>query len=344
MIFIDGSYLSGGGQILRTALSLSMITQTPFEMMNIRAGRSKPGIKPQHLQCIHAFHAISKCKTEHAEVGSNQIKFIPASISEHSIVLDVGTAGSLTLILQSLLPALLFFERRMTIDLTGGTDVAWSPQTDYFEQVILPHFRPYAEINYQLMRRGYYPKGYGKIRLIFEPKFSKEELRIQPSIELMDRGPLENIEGIAHASVRLKQGKVVERMIEAATVELSDIGSPNFQTDYRDTLSPGAGMTCWATYSSQNPHPVIIGSDVLGERRVSAENVGRQCAAKLKAFMESGSPVDPHLADNLIPLLGLFGGRFKTVSITDHTKTNIWLVENFLEKRFSISGNVITAQ
>ena len=149
MIELDGSYLEGGGQIVRTALALSCITQKAFEVTNIRKGRKKPGLKNQHLFCIKALEELCNAKTGHAELGSEKLRFIPGKIKPKTLSIDIGTAGSISLLLQSLFIPTIFAKSKIKIKITGGTDVSWSPQFDYLQQVIIPQLRKYADISDQ---------------------------------------------------------------------------------------------------------------------------------------------------------------------------------------------------
>ena len=184
MIELDGSYLEGGGQIVRTALALSTITQKPFEVTDIRKGRPNPGLKNQHLFCIKALEELCNAKTGYAELGSTRLRFIPGKIKPQTISIDIGTAGSITLLLQSLLIPSIFANKKVRLKITGGTDVSWSPQFHYLTQVILPHLRKYADIEPSLLKRGYYPKGNGKVDIKIKPKFTLQTIKEAPKTEI----------------------------------------------------------------------------------------------------------------------------------------------------------------
>ncbi len=353
MIQIDGSFNEGGGQILRTALAMSGLTGKGFEINNIRAGRCNPGLQAQHLCCVNAFQKICNAHAEGAETGSQKIIFEPGKIIPGKYELDIGTAGSITLLMQSLLPALMFAGKKTTLDITGGTDVKWSQPIDYFREVLLPHLQKYAEIECKIMRRGYYPKGDGKIEITIKPRFNvynfsnfgelkKEVMENTQKIDLMEQGYLMFVKGASHASSNLEKASVAERQVEAATELLKKLGCSNrIQIEYRKTASTGSGITLWAMFSKDKEeisanNPIIIGADSLGERGKPAEEVGREAAEKLVEEIKYSAPVDECLADNLIPFLAIGGGQFRAAKISSHTQTNIYIVEKFLGKVFEM--------
>ena len=346
MISLDGSYLEGGGQIVRTALALSTITQKSFEVDNIRKGRSQPGLKTQHLYCIKALEELCNAKAEGAELGSTSLKYWPEKIKPQTLSIDIGTAGSITLLLQSLLIPSIFADSKVRLKITGGTDTAWSPQFDYFNNVIIPQLRRYADIDVKLERRGYYPKGGGKVDIKIKPKEEK------PQINFIEQHSLIQIKGISHASSDLQKAEVAERQAKAAKLTLNKLSCPiQIRTEYPSTLSTGSGITLWAIFSKDSNeidlnNPIILGSDALGERGKRSEDVGKEAAEKLLKEIAGKAPVDSHLADNLIPFLALFGGKIRVSRITDHTLTNIYVCEQFLGKIFELdkANNIIEAK
>jgi RNA 3'-terminal phosphate cyclase (GTP) len=342
MIKLEGSYLEGGGQIVRTALALSTLTGKPFEVDSIRKGRPIPGLKNQHLFCVKALERLCNAKIEGDELGSTYLKYWPQQIKGQTISIDIGTAGSITLLLQSLLIPSIFADSKARLKITGGSDVIWSPQFDYFNNVIIPQVRRYADIEVKLERRGYYPKGGGKVGIKIKPKFSLLNIKEAPKIDLSEQGNLIQIKGISHASTDLEKGNVAERQARAAKLVLNKFNCPvKIQTEYCETLSTGSGITLWAVFSKGEEtdfnEPIIIGTDNLGERGKRAEVVGKEAAEKLVKEIESKAPVDLHLADNLIPFLSSFGGKIKVSKITDHALTNIYVCEQFFDKKFEVN-------
>ena len=171
MIRIDGAYLEGGGQIVRTALALSTITQKPFEVFDIRKGRKDSGLKNQHLYCIKSLKKLCDAVTEGDELGSFSLKYFPKKIIAKNMDIDIETAGSITLFLQAVLMPSMFAGKPFTLVITGGTDVKWSMSFDYFNNVFLPQLQRFAKIEAKLIKRGYYPKGNGKVEIKINPKF-----------------------------------------------------------------------------------------------------------------------------------------------------------------------------
>ncbi|MBW2993180.1 RNA 3'-terminal phosphate cyclase [Candidatus Woesearchaeota archaeon] len=349
MLSLDGSYGEGGGQIVRTALALSALTGKSFEVVDIRKGRKQPGLKAQHLQCIKALEQLCSAKSEHAKLGSDKLRFTPGKISGKTVTIDIGTAGSISLLMQSLLLPSIFADRKVSFHITGGTSGKWAMPVDYFSNVFAQHLKKFCEkIDIKLLKRGYYPKGGGQVEIVIKPRWSVsnfEEFFIEmkkqgPFIDIVEQGTLLQIKGISHASKLLENSQVAERQANAAQVLLSKYQCPvQIRTEYCDTRSMGSGITLWGIFSEGDEidfsNPVIIGSDSLGERGKKAELVGREAAENLIKEIDSYAAADSYLADNLVPFL-VFGGKIKTSKITNHCKTNIWVCEQFLGKMFKI--------
>lgn len=338
MITLDGSHGEGGGQILRTALALSMITKKPFKITNIRKNRPTPGLKAQHLAGIKALLELSDSKCENIEAGAEAIEFYPSEINKFKAKIDILTAGPITLVLQSILLPLMLAKKRSIIEIIGGTDAAWSPSIDYFNYVILPQFNRYADIKLKLDKRGYYPNGGGKITLHIKPKNEK------PSLDLTNQGKLFSIKGISHSSRELLDANVSDRQTHAANMLLSSLNKPvQINSEYKETDCAGSGITVWAIFGKTDEinfsDPIILGADDLGKKGKRAEFVGEKAAKELLKEIKSGAAADKHLADNLIPLLGLYGGKIKTSEITLHIKSNIYVTEQFLDVNFEIDND-----
>lgn len=347
MLKLDGSYLEGGGQIVRTALALSVLTQKAFTINNIRANRPDKGLKNQHLHCIRAVRDLCGGVAENSQLGSEEITFYPRPILKgQDLTIDIQTAGSITLLLQSILLPCLFSGKKFQIIIKGGTDVAWSPQFDYCSQVLFPHFLRYGKGTLTMQKRGYYPKGQGEIVLDIKKKIEYTDLCtgvvVVKPLSLIEKGTLVKIGGISHASADLAVSRVAERQAQAAAVHLQKWKVPvEIVSSYTQTASAGAGITLWAIFTGTEQDadfidPIRVGADVLGEQGKRAEVVGEECAARLNATLAAGAPVDAHLADNLIPLLGIAGGEIATEKITNHTRTNIYVTEQFLGIKFVI--------
>jgi len=331
MLKIDGSHGEGGGQIIRTALALSTITQKPFEALNIRRGRKVSGLKAQHIHCIKALEQLCNAKAQHANLGSSKLIYEPGKIQGKTISIDIGTAGSVSLLLQSLLIPCFFSDKPTRLKITGGTSGKWAMPYDFFNNIFVPQIRKYCKkIDTKLIRRGYYPKGGGKIDIKIIPFEDKSGLS---SMNLVEQGSLVQIKGVSHASKFLEKAEVAERQAKSAKLLLNKFEVPIvIQTEYADTFCPGSGITLWAIFSKDMDeidvkNPILLGADALGERGKPAEKVGKEAAEKLIKEIESKAPVDSHTADNLIPWLALFGGKIRVSEITNHTKTNIWICE-----------------
>lgn len=344
MIKLDGSYGEGGGQIVRTALALSSLTQKSFEVTNIRKGRCTSGLKAQHLHCIKALQELCNAKTNEIKIGSEYLRFIPGNIKAKPLDINIGTAGSITLLLQAVLLPCLFADKKIKLTITGGTDGKWAMPFDYFNSVFIPQLKDYADIDVKLIRRGYFPKGNGKIELSVKPEYKINEYsdfsefhdylkNENKKIELTEQGKLLQIKGISHASKSLEKAEVSERQAKTAELMLKRYNSPiDIRIEYCDTLSAGSGIVLWALFENN----VVLGGDGLGERGKRAEIVGEDSAKNLIKEIDSKAAVDSHLEDNLIPYIALFGGKIKVPEITNHTLTNIYVVEKFLGKCFEI--------
>jgi len=343
MIEIDGSWGEAGGQIMRTALALSVLTGKSFKINNIRKGRKVSGLKNQHLFCIKALQQLCEAEVIGDEVCSLEVEFKPGKIKNRKIDVDIKTAGSITLLLQSLLLPCMFSGKKIQINIKGGTDVRWSPQFDYFSEVILPQFRRYADIECKLMKRGYYPKGGGEVGI----KINGRKLEELKPLDLVEQGKLIMIRGVSHSHIDLEKAMVSERQARSAEVLLQKFGVPvNVRAEYCNSLSIGSGISLFAFFSKDEDidkiDPIILGADVLGEKGKKAEIVGKECVEKLIKEMES--VVDEHLCDNLIPLLGLVKGSLRTSNVSDHTLTNIYVTGKFLDVKFDVDGNCVNVK
>ena len=341
MIRLDGSHGEGGGAILRQALALSMHTGKAFEITNIRANRPEPGMKMQHLTALNACQRLCNAKVKGNQVGSTEVSFEPGELKEGNLKLDIGTAGSITLLLQSFLLPCLFSGSQFKFEITGGTDVKWSQPIDYFTHVLIPHLKKYGDTKVDLIKRGYFPKGNGIV------KISIKGNRENSLINLVERTKLLQIKGISHASSDLQSSEVAERQAKNAEIILSSYGPVNISEEYVQTDSSGSGITLWSIYGDDEEginfaNPVILGSDALGEPSKTAEKVGEEAARALKREIDSGAAVDKYLADQLIPFLGVKGGKIKTSEVTKHALSNIYVAEKFLDVKFKVEDNIIS--
>ncbi|NPA70216.1 MAG: RNA 3'-terminal phosphate cyclase [Crenarchaeota archaeon] len=337
IIEIDGSILEGGGQILRTSLALSALTGRPIRIYNIRAKRSNPGLQAQHLTGVRAVAELCNAKVEGAYKGSMELIFIPGKIRSGKFRFDIGTAGSISLVIQAILPVLVFAPDRVEVEITGGTDVRWSPPIDYVRYVMLPILSKLGvKAEVIVYRRGHYPRGGGHVKLIVEPV---DHLN---SIVDVERGEVKEIRGRSHC-VKLPK-HVSERQARAAEEYLRSRGYKvpiNIELEYyppdRDPhLGPGSGIVLWAITDRDE----ILGGDALGEKGKPAEEVGREAAEKLVEDLSTNMAFDRHMGDMLIPYIALAEGYSKigVAKLTLHTITNVHIVEKILNVKFKVQG------
>jgi len=338
-ITIDGSMGEGGGQIFRTALAYAAVTRRPVKIINIRAKRSNPGLRPQHLSALRALAKITNAEVCGDSVGSMTVFFRPREIEGGEITIDPGTAGSITLIIQAVLPALLYAKKESKVTIKGGTDVPWSPPIDSLRFVFLPALsRMSINAQLELVRRGHYPRGGGIVKLSVEP--ITEPLK---PITLKDRGEILRIRGRSHC-VRLpkhvaeRQARSAEELIKREGVcrDIS-IELEWYPRDKDPHLGPGSGIVLWAETSGN----AILEYDSLGARGKPAEKVGEEAAKGLIKQIRNGGAVDVHHTDQLILFMALARGTSEIYSseISLHTLTAIKVAELIMGARFKVDGD-----
>jgi len=349
LIRIDGSYGEGGGQIIRTAVALSAVTGTEVTITNIRSNRPKPGLKAQHMTATRTAADMTGARISGLKLGSTELTFCPGDISGGHYNIDIGTAGSITLLLQCLLPVASAAQEPVSLDITGGTDVAWSPPIDYMAHVLLPVLTAMGlKCSIELYRRGYYPRGGGRVTAIIHPSALRAvDLDKETETDAKKEGEMEKdtekeigkewggrkvkgpriVAGISHSSNLPPH--VMQRQADAAAQALEKAGySSSIDTRPSSFPSTGSGITLWCGHA---------GGSALGKRGLPAEKVGRAAAREIITELDSWAAVDMHLADQLIPYMGLArGGSFTVREVSEHTRTNIWVVEQFLGVEFSI--------
>jgi len=319
MLEIDGSYGEGGGQLVRTAVALSAVTGTEIRITNIRKNRPNPGLKQQHLKALETVASICEARVSGLFLGSTELSFAPMEIKGGKYDIDIGTAGSITLLLQCIMPALPFATEDIEFTVKGGTDVAWSPTVDYLKHVT---FRALERLGYSgsltLKEHGYYPKGGGEASAYFKP------CRLQGFHFLKEK---EEVRGTSHASNLPVH--VPLRQAEAASTRLIEAGyTSQIKTQSFEAFSTGSGITLWTGF---------IGGNALGKRGLPAEKVGKTAADEIIPELKAGASVDVHLADQLIPYMAFAGNSSYTVrELSLHAATNIWVTEQFLDVKFRI--------
>lgn len=333
MLEIDGSHEEGGGQLLRTSLSLSALLQEPFRINNIRANRPKPGLQAQHLTAVNAAAAVSRAAVEGNEIGSQSLSFAPRGVFPGDYSFDIPTAGSALLVLQTILPPLLFAPSPSRLSISGGTHVPWSPCFEYVEQVFAPAMKKMgAEFSLSLQRPGFYPAGGGKITAEINPAKPLNPFSLQA------RGSLKEISGVSVASSL--PIAIAERQKTSALKQLARLPcQKSIEAKTLGSASPGTYVFLSAEYEN-----IRAGFFSLGARGKPAEAVGKEAAEALLKFDSSSASVDAHLADQLLLYCALAGGesRFTAEQITPHLTSNVAVIKKFIpEAEISVDGNDI---
>ncbi|MHA1577225.1 MAG: RNA 3'-terminal phosphate cyclase [Candidatus Thorarchaeota archaeon] len=338
MIEIDGSYGEGGGQILRTAISLSALIMKPVRIGKIRAGRKKPGLRRQHMAGIELASRLVNASVRGLEIGSTEVEFEPTERRSGSFSFDVGTAGSISLILQAVLPPAILSPEPVQFNLRGGTDVSWSPPLDYIREVFVPMLHlmgPIIEIRQE--RRGHYPKGGGKASISITPVDGIK------GVDLYEFGKLLGVSGISHC-VRLpghiadRQASSAESVLMENGVKMMNIERESYPKNKDPHIGPGTGIVLWA----ESDTGLRIGADNLGSRGKRAEDVGKEAAEHLISELSSGMAIDSHLCDMLVPYLAIANGssRIGITKVTSHLVTNVAIAKQIMEIEITLKGDV----
>lgn len=326
---IDGSYGEGGGQLLRSAVALAAVTGRDTIVHSIRAKRRPPGLAPQHLAAVAAVAQLSNATVEGLSLRSQRIRFIPGNAISERIQCDVGTAGSITLVIQALLPPMVMSQHTINARIIGGTDVRQAPPIDYFAHVLLPLLAKLGVgARIEVVKRGYYPRGGGEVHLEVFP------CTLRP-YSFDERGELVRIDGRVHVSNLPEH--IAARMRNAFVTRMSSIRSapldlPVSVLDDSRATGTGGAIVVWA----QSQHS-LLGAARCAERGVPAESLGSAVAEELTADLASGATLDQHASDQVLVFLALAGGgSFCTRAISSHARTAMWLIEQFLPVRFDI--------
>ena len=338
MFEIDGSLKTGSGTILRLSVALAGIVNQPLHIFNIRQKRPQPGLRPQHLEAVLTAAKLCNAEVKGATLGSRELWFTPKEIKGGEIKAEIGTAGSIPMLLLTVLPLCAFAKAPVRLHVTkGGTDVRNAPTINYLKYVLLDVLtRMGLEASLTVVKYGYYPKGMGEITLEVQPCPKLKLIRIQ------EFGKIEEVCGVSVCTF-LADRKVAERQAKAANELLKVRG---YKTDIQvvndmsNPLQKGSSLVIW----TKTDKGAVLGGDAIGELGKPSEAVGREAAENFLKEVGSKATVDVHLADMLVPYVALAEGESVYLSrvMTDHLDANIWLAQKILGVEFSVTkvGNL----
>jgi RNA 3'-terminal phosphate cyclase (ATP) len=329
----------GGGQILRVSTALSAILGKPIRIRNIRVKRSPPGLRPQHKTAVEALTRMSNASVEGSQVGSTSLTFAPKALEGGQYVFDTGTAGSVSLVLQSLIPVMAFTQAKSRVEVRGGTNNPFAPAVDYLEEVLLPAVSCMGlNASIHLVKRGFYPRGGGVVVAEVEPIN-----KLQP-ITLTEFTGVKDISGLSYSS-RLPC-HIVERMARSARRKLAAASYTNVEMrleclqpkDKKCAVNPGTGILLYAKLRPRG----VLGSDSLGKRGRPAEKVGYAAASALIKQLATRSPVDKFLGDQIIMYMALASGAstIRVSELTLHTTTCMAVSMLVAGSRFTVVGSL----
>lgn len=332
MLEIDGSLGEGGGQIVRSSLALSLVTGKPFTIKNVRANRSKPGLMRQHLTAVKAAAKVGNAKVQGATIGAGEFTFKPGKVTGGGYDFRIGTAGSTTLVLQTVLPALLTADRPSELTLEGGTHNPFAPPFDFLASAYLPLInRLGPRVSAILERPGFYPAGGGRVTVYIEPSKSLGRL------ELTERGEI--VERRVRAIVANLPRHIGDR--ECDTVQQkTGWQSAKFQVDVLEH-APGPGNVLLVELQSEHITEVFTGFGKQGRR---AEQVAGDVVNEVRRYTKSDVPVGQYLADQLLLPLGIGaylgggGGTFRTLALSRHSTTHIDVLKKFMDVKVTVDS------
>lgn len=335
-VVIDGAMGEGGGQVLRNAVAFAALLRRRLRIINIRAKRRPAGLRPQHLTAVRAVAELSGGGVDGLSVGSTEISFRPGEMRYGRFSFDAGTAGSTTLMLQSLLPVMCFARGEVEVELRGGTNNPLAPPYEYIERVLLPALRRMGvEAELRLVRRGFYPRGMGIIRARTRPCGRVRPIRIT-------EGGVERIEIFAYSCnlpdhiVRRMAARAEEAMRRGGYQELSVETEALQRGEPRCSVDPGAGILITAHLDNG----LALGADALGERGLPAERVAERAAEDLLRQLRTSAPVDKHLGDQLVIWASIADGEsvYRVSELTSHATTSIELARIIAGAAFEVDG------
>ncbi|QLD90134.1 RNA 3'-terminal phosphate cyclase [Natronomonas salina] len=316
MLEIDGA--DGGGQIVRTAVSLSALSGEAVRIEDVRGDRDEPGLRAQHVAAVEAAASLCDASVEGLEQGAEALVFEPGELEAKDVSVAVGTAGSVALVFDTVLPLAAGLDEPAEVTVTGGTDVLWAPPIDYLRRLKLPLLSEYGlDADLSVESRGFYPLGGGEATLTLRPS------ALSP-LALDERGALRRVEVYSTADEELRDAEVAERQAAAVAEGLDvDVSVATLST-YDDADSPGSAVVLAAVYEGGR-----AGFSALGEAGKPSEQVGSEAVEAFQGFRDGSAAVDRHLADQLQVHLALAGGRVLAPAATDHVETNREVVAAF---------------
>lgn len=327
MIEIDGSEGEGGGQVLRSALTLSLLTRQPFRITAIRGRRKKPGLRAQHMAAVRAAREVGQARVDGCQPGSQELTFEPAGLYPGDYHIEIGTAGSSSLVLQTILLPLMHARDPSSVVIVGGTHVPWSPTFDYIQQVWIPAIKNLGyQAEIKLKQAGYFPKGGGRIETWVQPVGDRK------AVEILERGPLTRVSGTSLSSNL--PDHVAQRQRDQMVKRLDHLDLPA-EIEIKRVPSPGVGS---AVLVAGSDGAARFGFSALGAKGKPAERVADEALDQLLSFLNTNASVDRYLADQLLIPLALASGRSRLVieTGTTHFTTNAEIIGKFLDVDISI--------
>lgn len=319
MIEIDGG--KGGGQMLRTALTLSVVTGKNFRIHDIRGNRNNPGLKKQHFEAVKSAERLCDAHTQGVKQGSDEVVFKPGKYRNESFTANIGTAGSTTLLLDTILPITTQFDEQFRINVKGGTDVKWSPTSLYYKRVKLHLLKESGlEAKFDVEKTGFYPKGGGELKLTTQDSSME-------SFKLLKRGELQKLKVYSKASRDLKSQKVAERQAKEAEKLLKKefiSKEVSKEIEYVESASTGSVLLIKAVYEDS-----VAGFDIIGEKGKRSEEVAEDAFQDFMEFHRTEAVVDEHMADQLMVFSAIVGGEYYVPEITPHTESNLNVIKSF---------------
>lgn len=345
-VVIDGSRGEGGGQVVRTACHLAVLTQQSVRVERIRAKRATPGLRPQHAGLVQFLAHLTGAEVSGAAVGAETVELDPGAPHAGEHTRDLRTAGSVPLFLQAVLPVLLVTPGTTRLEVRGGTDTAYAPTMDWFRHVYMPRVAPVADhVRVDVDRRGFYPKGGGVVRVTvrneagrFSPDRVRERVAARLAADASRPAALAGVQVTSVAHERLHG--VAQRQAEAAVRRFGE-GGLTAQGRHEAVPARSLGSACCAWSEDARGHR--MGGDQLGAQGVPAEAVGRSAATRLLEDLATGATVDRHLADHMVPWIGLGAGAVRVPRDTGHLETNRDVTNAFLDRKVRLDGQVLKA-